>query len=67
MNNQVNITKLIARNSHRPEIKMSQSVMVELLSGSYCPNKGSIAQISSFRLYSVGCDAKLFTPLRIAN
>lgn len=46
---------ILARNSHRPEIMLSQSVMVELLSGLYYPNRGSIAQTSSFRLYSVGC------------
>lgn len=54
---------ILARNSHRPEIKLLQSVMVELLSGLYgacgfspkIPNRRSIAQISTFRLYSVGC------------
>ena len=55
MKNQLNITKLVARSSHRPEIKMSQSVMVGLLSGLSYPYRGSIAQISSFRFYSVGC------------
>lgn len=47
---------ILARNSHRPEMTMSQSVMVGLLSAggsSSYPNRGSIAQISSFRLYSV--------------
>lgn len=49
------IDKLLARNSHILEIMTLHSVMVELLSGVYYPNRGSIAQISCFRLYSVGC------------
>jgi hypothetical protein len=51
-------SKLVARNSHRPEIKLSQSVMVEFLSGGFSytypedqkSSRSSIAQICTFAL-----------------
>ena len=47
MKNQLNITRPVARNSHRPEITMSQSVMVV--------PPGIIAQCCTF----IGCLAVL--------
>jgi hypothetical protein len=45
----LNNSKLVARNSHRPEIKLSQSVMVGLLGGLYyAASRGSIVQACTF-------------------
>jgi len=45
----LNNYKLVARNSHRPEIILSQSVMVGLLGGLYyAASRGSIVQACTF-------------------